>query len=69
MGKFSSHMRTSEGMENHQGIGDFDFNCKQRPLAPASYSYFLLEHMSVNFSLKESVLVPLGPFWIRIQIH
>jgi hypothetical protein len=41
--------RHSKGMENHQGIGDLDFNCEQRPFAKVSYSYFFLEHMSGNF--------------------
>jgi hypothetical protein len=54
---------------NHHDIGDFDFNCEQRPLASVFFSYFFLKRMSGNFVLQESVLMPLGPFWIRIQIH
>ena len=52
----------SEGLENHQGIGDFALNGEQRPLAAVSYSYFFLDHMYGNFSLKESVLMPFWPF-------
>ncbi len=46
----------SEGMENHQGIGDFALNGEQRPLAAVSYSYFFLERYPVK-KMAEKILI------------